>query len=56
MIWGIDSCDQWGVELGKVRAEWAAAELADTEEAPRAHDSPTNALIQRDRQLREERP
>ena len=54
VIWGIDSFDQWGVELGKVLAERTAAELADN--APPAHDSSTNALIQRYRQLREERP
>ena len=56
VIWGIDSFDQWGVELGKVLAERTAAELADTGNAAPAHDSSTNALIQRYRQLREERP
>ena len=56
VIWGIDSFDQWGVELGKVLAERTAAELADTDNAPTAHDSSTNALIQRYRQLQEERP
>ena len=55
-VWGIDSFDQWGVELGKVLAERTAAELAGTDKAPPAHDSSTNALIQRYRQLREERP
>ncbi len=56
VIWGIDSFDQWGVELGKVLAERTAAELADAGNAAPAHDSSTNALIQRYRQLREERP
>ena len=56
VIWGIDSFDQWGVELGKVLAERTAAELADTDNAPTAHDSSTNARIQRYRQLQEERP
>lgn len=60
VIWGIDSFDQWGVELGKVLAERTAAELASTELASidntqLTHDSSTNALIQRYRQLREER-
>ena len=60
VIWGIDSFDQWGVELGKVLAERTAAELASTELASTdntqlTHDSSTNALIQRYRQLREER-
>ncbi|UHD16488.1 glucose-6-phosphate isomerase [Thiocapsa bogorovii] len=56
VIWGIDSFDQWGVELGKVLAERTAAELADTGNPALYHDSSTNALIQRYRQLREERP
>ena len=55
VIWGIDSFDQWGVELGKVLAERTAAELAGADKAALAHDSSTNALIQRYRQLREER-
>ncbi len=55
VIWGIDSFDQWGVELGKVMAEKTAAELADREPAATIHDSSTHALIQRYRQLREER-
>jgi glucose-6-phosphate isomerase len=55
VIWGIDSFDQWGVELGKVLAEKTAAELADREPAATMHDSSTRALIQRYRQLREER-
>jgi glucose-6-phosphate isomerase len=56
VIWGIDSFDQWGVELGKVLAEKTAAELADRDDAPLHHDSSTNALIQRYRALRGERP
>ena len=60
VIWGIDSFDQWGVDLGKVLAERTAAELASTELASTdntqlTHESSTNALIQRYRQLREER-
>ena len=54
VIWGINSFDQWGVELGKVLAERTAAELSDSGNAPLAHDSSTNALIQRYRQLRKE--
>ncbi len=56
VIWGIDAFDQWGVELGKVLAEQTAAELASADNAPLAHDSSTNALIQQYRQWREERP
>jgi glucose-6-phosphate isomerase len=45
-IWGINPFDQWGVELGKVLAVRIAGELAADE--PRlAHDSSTNALIER---------
>jgi glucose-6-phosphate isomerase len=47
VLWGIDSFDQWGVELGKVLAGRIVSELtADTEPAP-AHDGSTNALIRR---------
>lgn len=52
VVWGIDSFDQWGVELGKVLATRTAAELAGDDTAPTAHDSSTNALIQHYRQLR----
>lgn len=55
VIWNIDSFDQWGVELGKVLAETTAAELAGSDDMAPSHDSSTNALIQRYRQLRKER-
>jgi glucose-6-phosphate isomerase len=55
VIWGIDSFDQWGVELGKVLAEQVVAELVDTEHAELAHDSSTNALIRKYCQLRDSR-
>jgi glucose-6-phosphate isomerase len=45
-IWGIDSFDQWGVELGKSLAGRIVAELAPAGPAP-AHDSSTNELIRR---------
>jgi glucose-6-phosphate isomerase len=51
-IWQIDSFDQWGVELGKVLAKRILTEL-DAERAPQlTHDSSTNALIRRYRNLR----
>jgi glucose-6-phosphate isomerase len=56
VIWDIDSFDQWGVELGKVLAEKTAAELAAPDTPTLAHDSATNTLIRRYRQLRGERP
>jgi glucose-6-phosphate isomerase len=52
-IWGIDSFDQWGVELGKVLAKQIIPELLDDDAEPAlAHDSSTNALIRRWRALR----
>jgi glucose-6-phosphate isomerase len=44
-VWGIDSFDQWGVELGKVLAKRIAAELESEDEPVLEHDSSTNALI-----------
>jgi glucose-6-phosphate isomerase len=47
VIWGIDSFDQWGVELGKVLAQRIIPELESATEPVLAHDSSTNALIRR---------
>jgi glucose-6-phosphate isomerase len=50
-LWGIDSFDQWGVELGKQLASGILPEL--TPGAPKhPHDSSTSALIQRFLSLR----
>ncbi len=43
-IWGINSFDQWGVELGKELANQITPELTD-EPNPSAHDASTNAAI-----------
>jgi glucose-6-phosphate isomerase len=51
-IWGIDPFDQWGVELGKVLAGRILPELESAEEPQLKHDSSTNALIARYRELR----
>jgi len=53
VIWNIDSFDQWGVELGKVLAKRIIPELASKDEPALAHDSSTNRLIRRYRQLKE---
>ncbi|MHB8366400.1 MAG: glucose-6-phosphate isomerase [Acidithiobacillus sp.] len=45
IIWGIDSFDQWGVELGKVLAQRIVAELQGAASHP--HDASTTALLQR---------
>jgi len=52
VIWGIDSFDQWGVELGKELAKQIVPELESSSESEPAHDSSTNALIRRYRQLK----
>jgi glucose-6-phosphate isomerase len=46
-IWGIDSFDQWGVELGKKLAGTVASELQSAGAPALAHDSSTNALVRR---------
>jgi glucose-6-phosphate isomerase len=51
-IWGIDSFDQWGVELGKVLAKAIIPELEAEAEPELAHDSSTNELIRRYRAMR----
>jgi glucose-6-phosphate isomerase len=53
-IWTIDSFDQWGVELGKVLALQILPELENAEEPDLHHDSSTNTLIRRYRQLKSE--
>jgi glucose-6-phosphate isomerase len=52
VIWGVNSFDQWGVELGKVLAKRIGGELDSKSEPPLAHDSSTNALIRRYRAAR----
>jgi glucose-6-phosphate isomerase len=47
VVWGINSFDQWGVELGKVLAKRIASELESKSEPALAHDPSTNALIRR---------
>jgi glucose-6-phosphate isomerase len=52
VIWGIDSFDQWGVELGKVLATKIIPELESDSEPHLQHDSSTNSLIRRYRALK----
>jgi glucose-6-phosphate isomerase len=52
VIWGIDPFDQWGVELGKALAQRIIPELESKREPVLGHDSSTNALIRRYRELR----
>jgi glucose-6-phosphate isomerase len=44
VVWGVNSFDQWGVELGKALANRITPELTSTD-APH-HDSSTNSLIE----------
>ena len=50
VIWGVNSFDQWGVELGKALAKSILPEIAargETKPAATTHDSSTNGLIDR---------
>ena len=51
-VWGIDSFDQWGVELGKQLANQIAPQLLATDEPELDHDSSTNTLIRRYRAMK----
>ncbi len=47
VIWGIDSFDQWGVELGKVLATRILGEIESDDNLGGKHDSSTTALVER---------
>jgi glucose-6-phosphate isomerase len=51
-IWRVNPFDQWGVELGKQLAGRIIGELAPGKDPRLAHDSSTNGLIRRYRQMR----
>ena len=46
IVWGIDSFDQWGVELGKAMAKQLASAVEGDEAAIAAEDSSTRGLIE----------
>jgi glucose-6-phosphate isomerase len=52
-IWGIDSFDQWGVELGKKLAQAIIPELTSSAEPTLSHDASTNSLINRYRAMKQ---
>jgi glucose-6-phosphate isomerase len=52
VVWGVDSFDQWGVELGKALAVRIIPELESDTDPDLKHDSSTNALIRRYRRMR----
>ncbi len=47
VIWGIDSFDQWGVELGKALAQRIGGELKGDSPDLNGHDSSTTELMRR---------
>ena len=47
VIWGIDSFDQWGVELGKTQAKELLPVITDPGAPPAQPDSSTDALVRR---------
>jgi glucose-6-phosphate isomerase len=55
VIWNIDSFDQWGVELGKVLAQRIVPELESETALKLKHDTSTNNLIRRYRQMKKAR-
>ncbi len=51
-IWSVNPFDQWGVELGKALAQRIVPELENKTLPPLKHDSSTNNLIRRYRQMK----
>jgi glucose-6-phosphate isomerase len=51
-IWSVNSFDQWGVELGKALAQRIVPELESKTPPKLKHDSSTNSLIRRYRQMK----
>jgi glucose-6-phosphate isomerase len=52
VIWNVNSFDQWGVELGKALAQKIIPELESPTEPKLSHDSSTNNLIRRYREMK----
>jgi glucose-6-phosphate isomerase len=52
VIWGIDSFDQWGVELGKTQAKALLPVLTSAESPAQQTDSSTDVLVRRYRSER----
>ena len=52
VVWGIDSFDQWGVELGKTQAKALLPVITEDAAPPKQSDSSTDALVRRYRQER----
>ena len=52
VIWGIDSFDQWGVELGKTQAKALLGVITSDGSPPKQTDSSTDELVRRYREER----
>ena len=52
VVWGIDSFDQWGVELGKTQAKALLPVITDDGSPAKQSDSSTDELVRRYRQER----
>jgi glucose-6-phosphate isomerase len=52
IVWGIDSFDQWGVELGKAMANGLLPQLIEGSESPAEQDAATSAAVARYRTAR----
>lgn len=52
VVWGIDSFDQWGVELGKKLALEIAPAVSGDDDALAQQDASTQALVRKYRELR----
>jgi glucose-6-phosphate isomerase len=52
VVWGIDSFDQWGVELGKQLAQQVTPAVGGDDDALAAQDASTRSLIDQYRRLR----
>jgi glucose-6-phosphate isomerase len=52
VVWGIDSFDQWGVELGKTQAKALLPVITGADSPPAQSDSSTDALVRRYREER----
>ncbi len=56
VIWGVDSFDQWGVELGKTQAKALLPVITEAASPATQSDSSTDALVRRYRQERGRTP
>ena len=52
VVWGIDSFDQWGVELGKTQAQALLPVLTEDASPPEQSDTSTDELVRRYREER----